>query len=54
LDSKIVFDGIYSEPDVQNTFGSNYGEYFRGFIKAPKTGNYKFYVASDDCAQVYL
>ncbi|CAD8161606.1 unnamed protein product [Paramecium octaurelia] len=54
LDGRIKFDGIYPEPDVQSTFGEYYGQYFRGFLKAPFTGVYRFYLSSDNCAQFYI
>ncbi|CAD8178892.1 unnamed protein product [Paramecium pentaurelia] len=54
LDERIKFDGIYPEPDVQSTFGEQYGQYFRGFLKAPFTGVYRFYISSDNCAQFYI
>ncbi|CAD8206675.1 unnamed protein product [Paramecium pentaurelia] len=42
------------EPDVQNVYGTYYNQQFKGFFKAPKTGQYRFYVASDDKATVEL
>jgi hypothetical protein len=34
--------------------GDNYGARLRGFICAPQTGNYIFYIAGDDQAALYL
>lgn len=32
----------------------NYGQRLRGFFKAPTTGSYFFYIASDDASELYL
>ncbi len=37
-----------------NDFGDDYGERVRGFIKAPATGNYTFWVDSDNASQLYI
>ncbi len=37
-----------------NNLGNNYGARVRGYICAPQTGNYTFYVAGDDQAGLYL
>ena len=34
--------------------GDNYGQRMHGFIRAPFTGNYRFYIAGDDESQLYL
>src|SRR5205823_1287077 len=34
--------------------GTNYGSYIRGYIEAPQTGNYIFYLAGNDTAHFYL
>jgi hypothetical protein len=34
--------------------GDNYGSWIRGYIEAPQTGNYTFYIASDDPSQLWL
>lgn len=47
-------------PDVMSTatsldfssYGDNYGQAVRGFIVPPVTGNYTFYIASDDASQL--
>lgn len=39
-----------SEP----TDGDNYGQRFRGFLCPPYTGNYTFYVSSDDQSELWL
>ena len=35
-------------------FGDNYGERIRGFFTAPTTGNYYFWVAGSDSAQLWI
>jgi len=37
-----------------NDIGDNYGERVRGFIKAPATGNYTFWLDSDQAGQLYI
>jgi uncharacterized protein YjiK len=37
-----------------NNLGDNYGARVRGYICAPQTGNYTFYIAGDDQAGLYL
>jgi ELWxxDGT repeat protein len=34
--------------------GDNYGQRLRGYICAPSTGNYTFYIASDDNSELWL
>lgn len=31
-----------------------YGQAIRGFFRAPRTGNYRFYIASDDSSQLWI
>lgn len=40
--------------DYQPSLGLNYGDRSRGFITAPQTGNYVFWIASDDYSQLWL
>ena len=35
-------------------FGDNYGSRLRGYICVPQTGNYTFYIASDDDGELWL
>lgn len=35
-------------------FGSNYGERIRGYLTAPVTGNYYFWIAGSDSAELWL
>lgn len=34
--------------------GDNYGAYLRGWVEAPQTGNYTFWIASDDQSELWL
>jgi hypothetical protein len=55
LEKNLLFDGIYPEPDfLNNSEIGQYGEYLYGFFKAPFTGNYKFYLASNDASLFYI
>jgi uncharacterized protein (DUF1800 family) len=36
------------------SFGSNYGERIRGYLTAPVTGNYYFWIAGSDAAELWL
>lgn len=54
MKSVVLEEGFRAEPDTLNVYGENYGQYFRGYIRAPRTGNYKFYLASDDCSELWL
>ena len=43
--------------DVTNnvaTYGVNYGERIRGYLTAPATGNYYFWIAGSDAAELWL
>ncbi len=35
-------------------YGSNYGERIRGYFTAPATGNYYFWIAGSDSAQLWI
>lgn len=37
----------------ENT-GNNFGAYVRGYLEAPATGEYVFYIASDDASELWL
>ena len=37
-----------------NTLGDNYGFRFAGTLTAPKTGQYRFFIRSDDASEFYL
>jgi uncharacterized protein (DUF1800 family) len=37
-----------------NNFGDNYAERIRGFITAPATGNYYFWIAGSDSAELWI
>jgi len=50
----IISDGIRPEPFTGNGEGLYYGEYYRGYFKATVTGNYRFYLNSDDCSAMWI
>ena len=53
-------DSFYGEPsvfqhqDLRTDFGDNYGERVRGFITIPTTGNYYFWIAGSDSAELWI
>ena len=49
----ILEDRIKGEPSATNV-GTRYGEYYRGYFKAPATGKHTFYLAADDCASMWM
>ena len=48
--SNIVLDGFKAPTNL----GDNYGQRIYGYFRAPTTGNYTFYMVSDDQAQLWL
>ena len=40
--------------ELPTDFGDEYGVRISGFLKPPKTGDYVFYVVSDDSSQLFL
>jgi len=40
--------------EVPINSGENYGERIRGYITAPSTGNYTFWIAADDAGELWL
>jgi autotransporter-associated beta strand protein len=40
--------------ETPENIADNYGQRLRGFFKAPTTGSYNFYIASDDASELYL
>lgn len=47
-----VLSSLQNPPSAP--LGSNYGTRIRGYIVAPTTGNYKFWIASDDQGQLWI
>lgn len=45
---------VIAEFETPQNAGSNYGQRVRGFIEAPETGNYTFWISSDDQSQLFL
>jgi hypothetical protein len=39
---------------MEQSLGDDYGQRVRGFIVAPSTGNYTFWIASDEVSQLFL
>src|SRR5881394_1143610 len=39
---------------MEQSLGDDYGQRVRGFIVAPSTGNYTFWIASDEVFQLFL
>ncbi len=46
--------GLLSEFNIPTNVGSNYGMRLRGFICPPETGEYTFWIASDDQGALFL
>ncbi len=47
-----LWDVFSSGDGTGDTFGDNYGLELTGFYTAPASGNYKFYIRSDDASQL--
>jgi len=45
-----VSDGLHGRAD----WGENYGTRIEGYITAPESGEYTFWIASDNCGDLYL
>jgi hypothetical protein len=48
---ELSVEGVF---DCPTNFGDNYGERIRGYITAPTTGNYTFWISSDDNSELWL
>ena len=48
--SETLFNGFKTSSDL----GGEFGRRVRGYIKAPETGTYNFYIASDDQSELWL
>lgn len=46
--------GVITNAESPSDYADNYGQRWSGWITAPETGNYRFYVASDDNAELWL
>lgn len=46
--------GLITDFEVPSNIGSNYGQRLRALLKAPVTGKYSFWIASDDASQLHL
>ena len=49
-DRNLVWDGFVAPSGVDG----NYGQRMYGYVVAPSTGNYRFWISSDDCSALYL
>lgn len=45
---------VVSEFEAPDSFGDFYGQRIRGFVEAPQTGAYIFWISSDDQSQLFL
>src|ERR1051325_10602056 len=61
LTSSPLFPGAPSRTETLNTLlegvsddGDNFGSFIRGYIEAPQTGYYLFWIASDEDSELWL
>lgn len=50
----ITKDDILLETITPKTFNTNYGQFINGYFKAPYSGDYTFWLTSDDASQLWL
>lgn len=53
-DEVFLWDIFSSGEGTGDVFGDNYGGEITGFVTPPATGNYKFYIRSDDASRLEL
>ncbi len=46
--------GVITSAESASSYADNYGQRWSGWITAPETGNYRFYIACDDNAQLWI
>jgi autotransporter-associated beta strand protein len=46
--------GVITTGETPENYADSYGQRWSGWITPPETGSYRFYVAADDAAQVWL
>ena len=46
--------GVLETPDAPVNIADNYGQRWSGWVTPPETGNYRFYIASDDASELWL
>jgi len=46
--------GVITNAESPSSYADNYGQRWSGWITAPETGSYRFYIASDDGAQLWI
>ena len=54
LETKSFSITAVNQFESPENFADNYGSRFRGFITAPQTGNYTFWISGDDNCELYL
>ena len=54
VDSEPNLSGERDIFEAPTNIGSNFGSRFRGYLCAPTTGNYTFWIASDDHSELWL
>ncbi|MFT2009849.1 PA14 domain-containing protein [Pontibacter sp. 13R65] len=54
LESKPTRVGELSIFETPSNIGNNYGQRVRGYVRAPETGDYTFWIAADDVAELWL
>jgi hypothetical protein len=48
------FTGALTSFEAPGNWADNYGTRVRGYITAPATGNYRFWIASDNASELWL
>lgn len=54
VNSSPTFTSQLTSFEAPTNLGDNYGQRIRGYICAPASGNYTFYIASDDNSELWL
>lgn len=54
LDTGASFTGQLATLEGPVDYGDNYGERWRGYLTAPLTGNYYFWIAASDAAELWI
>jgi hypothetical protein len=54
-DRVVTLDGIsFGQPSFGGTYGDNYGIQIEGTVIPPATGQYRFFIRSDDASRLYI
>ncbi|KAM3142669.1 hypothetical protein pb186bvf_005328 [Paramecium bursaria] len=54
LEKLIIIENIITTPEQYSIVDTNYGEYYRGYFKAPFDGNYTFLLSSNNNVEFYI